>query len=87
MSGLSRSSDVAEVPCLLLSRMVRTSVALMQQCRPSQATRYRKTKYGSRSTTAGDHARQPSPATPQVSVMDDQFGTHRMASGGFANGC
>ena len=40
----------------------------------------RKTRYRSHSATAIDHARQPCPAALQVSVMDDQFDTHRGAA-------
>lgn len=42
----------------------------------ARATPRSKTRYSSRSATAGDHARQHCPTTPQVSVMDDQFGTY-----------
>lgn len=49
----------------------------LRASRPSQATNWQKTRYISRIATAGDHARGPLPAIPQVTAVDDQFGTHR----------
>jgi hypothetical protein len=50
----------------------------LRASRPSQATTWQKTRYISRIATAGDHARGPLLAIPQVTAVDDQFGTHRL---------
>jgi hypothetical protein len=39
----------------------------------------RKIRYTSRTVTADDHARPPPGTDPQVTAVDDQFGTHTLS--------
>src|SRR5262249_26158075 len=71
-----RSSDAVDRPPVRRRDWVQRRVT-RSRC---HATNWQKIRYISRIATTDDHARGPPPAIPQVTTVDDQFGTHTVVT-------